>query len=128
MKIRCYDENHKSYMDYGGRGILICKEWRKDFLRFYNDMNEEWFEGLVVDRIDNNKGYSRDNCRWVTQKENSRNRRRNVKVCIDGVSKCLVEWCEEKDIKYNTVLARMGRGWKEEDLFNEPKKIPWLWN
>ena len=76
IKARCLNPNNAAYKNYGGRGITICEEWLK-FEGFYEDMGLRPYK-LQIDRVDNNKGYSKDNCHWVTAKENSNNRRNNV--------------------------------------------------
>lgn len=76
MISRCYNELDKDYKNYGGRGITICEEWRDSFLSFYEwALDNEYQEGLTIDRINNDKGYSPDNCEWKTRKEQQRNRR-----------------------------------------------------
>lgn len=75
MKKRCLDINNKSYEYYGGRGIKVCDRWL-DIKNFIEDMNDTFQEGLSLDRIDNNKGYSPDNCRWATKETQSRNTRK----------------------------------------------------
>lgn len=84
MKSRCYNCNHKSYKDYGGRGIKVCNQWRSDFKLFYRWAKRNGYKnGLQIDRIDFNGNYSPRNCRFVTQAENLRNRR----SCIAGKAK-----------------------------------------
>lgn len=73
MLERCYNPNHIHYKNYGGRGIIVCDEW-KDFRNFYIDMGERP-EGKTLDRIDNEDNYKLSNCRWATAKEQSSNRR-----------------------------------------------------
>ena len=73
---RCHNTAHKRYKDYGGRGIFVCDKWR-NFKGFIEDMGETP-DGLTLDRIDNDKGYSKDNCRWATYAEQNQNRRYNT--------------------------------------------------
>ena len=112
MKTRCYNPNSESYKYYGARGVEICSEWLNDFLAF-----KEWslFHGyrddLTIDRIDNDKGYSPENCRWVTCKDQANNMRSNHSETIDGVTKNLSEWAEYYGINIKTVRDRLLRGW-----------------
>lgn len=77
MKQRCYNPNNKNFKDYGGRGITVCEEWLNDVQAFYEwSMKNGYKEGLTIDRIDNDKGYSPDNCRWTTMKVQRKNQRK----------------------------------------------------
>lgn len=74
MKSRCLNPNYTGWKNYGGRGIEICDRWVNSFENFLEDMGEKP-EGLVIDRIDNEKGYYKENCRWTTYLVNNNNRR-----------------------------------------------------
>ena len=85
IRSRCLNKDNPSFVDYGGRGISICKEW-DDFENFYRDMGEVP-KGKSIDRIDNSKGYSKENCRWATPQQQSLNKRiyKANKLNITGV-------------------------------------------
>jgi len=106
---RCTNPRDKQYKDYGRRGIKVCKRWLK-FENFLKDMGEA-SEGYQIDRIDNNKGYCKSNCRWVTPKMNNRNKRDNHLETYNGKTQCLVEWAEEFNIDYGTLRWRLDHGW-----------------
>jgi len=83
---RCCNSRSSQWVHYGGRGILVCEEWRQSFSKFYKDMGDPP-KGRSLDRIDNNLGYSKDNCRWATQEQQVRNTRihRTNKTGLHGV-------------------------------------------
>ncbi len=72
IKQRCYYKKHKSYSDYGGRGITMCDEWRENFQTFYDwAMANGYQEGLTIDRVDNDGNYEPGNCQWITRQANT---------------------------------------------------------
>ena len=75
LKNRCTNSRDKDFPDYGGRGIEVCERWKNSFLAFYEDMGDPPTDKHELDRRDNNKGYNKDNCRWVLHVENAQNRR-----------------------------------------------------
>ena len=116
IKQRCTNPNNPRYMDYGGRGITLCKEWATDRASFFEwATNSGYRPGLSIDRIDNDKGYYPDNCQWVQTLVQNRNTRKNLYISINGVSKPLSEWVSKTNLKYATVLARIHRGWSPEE-------------
>ena len=117
MKQRCENPNREKYSIYGGRGIKVCDEWQDPNAFIDWSLSNGYEKGLQIDRIDNNGNYSPTNCRWVTGKENCRNRRSNVILTIDGVSKTVIEWCEETGLKHFTVyywVRTKGKSYAEQ--------------
>ena len=110
MKERCLKPLHKSYKDYGGRGIIICDAWRSSFEAFFDSMGP-CPEGMSIERIDTNGPYEKANCKWATRTEQGRNKRNNVKVEIDGEVKLAVEWAEtENAAGIGTIYNRVRKG------------------
>ena len=118
IKSRCGNKKDKDYSRYGGRGIFICEEFRNDFMCFFEHvMSSGWREGLQIDRIDNDKGYEPGNLRFVTSKENNRNRSNNIYYTVGGVTGTLREHAERVGLTLSAVKNRKFSGWKTEDLF-----------
>lgn len=107
MRRRCNNPNEPIYKYYGGRGITIDPSWN-DFETFLNDMGYRP-EGLELDRIDNDKGYSASNCRWVSRTENIKNRNNSIWFTIDGETKILSEWIREYGYNPSTAYKRYKR-------------------
>jgi hypothetical protein len=106
------------------KNVVICDRWLASFENFRSDMGEAPGFQYQIDRIDNSKGYSPDNCRWATHKENQRNRTDNLVIEWRGETKCLSAWHEilepKLKIKYIGLLHRVQRGWSVEKAFTTP--------
>lgn len=139
MKRRCYDSKRESYVDYGGRGIIICDEWLNDFVAFKDwALANGWEEGLEIDRIENNGIYEPGNCRWSDDVTQSRNRRNTVFLEAFGEKKCVAEWATDnrckatasaiffriKKLKWGHERAIVTPPYKEIAAFGETKSIP----
>lgn len=116
---RCLYPNCKDWKNYGGRGIKICKRWRDSFENFLEDMGPTYKPDLQIDRIDNNQGYSPENCHWVTPKENARNRRTNY--IVPGYGKTLAELSEISGVGAATIKRRIQYHWPTELLLIPPR-------
>lgn len=95
MKKRCLSKNHRSYKHYGGRGITVCSEWVNSFDNFLNDMGCRPSNLYSIERVDNNKGYSKDNCIWVLNDKQSQNQRTTINIEYNGETHCLSEWARK---------------------------------
>ena len=121
MRNRCENKHDARYDRYGGRGIVVCEEWKNDFVNFYNwSMENGYSEDLTIDRIDNDGNYCPKNCRWATQEQQARNRSSNIKITIGNATKTLTEWCEIFELNYTAVRDRYRRNGfiSIDDLFN----------
>jgi len=120
MHDRCTNPANKYFKNYGGRGITVCPKWAS-FEAFYADMGD-MPDGMSLERIKNNKGYSKENCKWATRKEQSRNRRSNRLLTYQGITQSLVQWAEHLGVNYNTLNSRVQRGWSDERVLTQPIK------
>lgn len=116
MKQRCENPKYYKYKDYGGRGIAVCDEWRLDFHAFYEwALSHGYEDGLTLERVDNDKGYCPDNCRWATRKEQNNNRRSNRRITYNGETHTIAEWSKITGIKQGTIRNRIALyGWPVE--------------
>lgn len=110
IKKRCQNKGDRSYKNYGGRGISVDPDW-ENFWNFVKDMGPKPSSKYSIDRIDNDGNYTKLNCRWATARQQTLNRRNNVKININGDVKPLDEWCKLNNIKPNTALVRIYDGW-----------------
>lgn len=107
IKQRCLNPNCIAYKNYGGRGITVCDEWLNDFKAFYDWAYANGYaDKLTIDRIDVNKEYAPNNCKWIEMQEQARNKRNTIKVIINNESKTLVDISKETGIKYATLRWR----------------------
>lgn len=116
MLERTVCETCKEYAAYGAVGIGVCDRWR-NFEAFYEDMKDGYADDLSIDRIDNSKGYSADNCRWATDKQQANNKTNNVRIELDGVTKTIAEWSEVFGINSSTAYHRHARGVRGKEIF-----------
>lgn len=117
IKSRCLNKNHKDYQLYGKRGIKVCDDWKNDIRAFYSWSIENGYkEDLTIDRIDPNGNYEPSNCRWVTMKEQQRNRRNNVLLSYNGETHCVSEWAEIRGLKVQTIFALLRNGTPVENI------------
>lgn len=128
MKTRCYNPADKGYKHYGNRGITVCDEWLHDFRAFYDwamasgyDENAPRGE-CTIDRIDNNKGYSPENCRWVGIEVQNANKRDVCRVQYEGREYTIAQLSERLKVAAPTLLQRVKNGWTEQELILPPNK------
>lgn len=125
MRLRCSSPKNKKYYMYGARGIKVCDEWFNNFIAFRDwSLSHGWEQGLTLDRIDNNAGYSPDNCRWTTHAVQQRNTRRNVYITYQGKTQILADWCTELGLNYKTIQNRILNGWDKIRALTEPIHKP----
>lgn len=133
MKGRCNYPSHEHYQNYGGRGIKICDSWNGDFMSFYDwAMSNGYSDDLSIDRKDNDKGYSPDNCRWATSKEQTANRRKTtigskvgiratITISYLGEEKTIPEWAEQYGLTYEILRKRLRKIIMPPELFSSDR-------
>lgn len=118
MLERCNNPNNNSYRHYGGRGITVCDEWHI-FENFYADMGNRP-KGYSLDRIDNNKGYYKENCRWATNLEQSNNKRTNVILTLGDKTQTITQWARDLNVDPTTLGWRLRLGWTVDETLTTP--------
>ncbi len=119
MNNRCRNvNNHKPYKNYSLKGIIVCDEWKKDFLYFYNwSIKNGYNDKLEIDRKNNNEGYSPENCKWATRLEQNNNTRSNRLITYNGEIHTMAEWSRIKNIDYIILFKRIKNNFPIDKLF-----------
>jgi hypothetical protein len=125
MLDRCTNPKDPSYAQYGGRGIVVCNRWLK-FENFLADMGTRP-EGMTLERAKNDEYYGPLNCVWATKGEQARNRRSNHNIEINGVTKCLADWCQEYGLAHALVRWRLRHGWSIIEAVTTPTGVRTRW-
>ncbi len=126
MKNRCYGNYDKNQIrNYKERGITICDEWLHDYSAFKEwAIDNGYADNLTIDRINNDKGYSPDNCRWITKEEQASNRRTNVFITINNITHTMSEWCRINNINVEAACKRIeAYGWDPVKAVTTPTRI-----
>lgn len=109
MKYRCNSKSSADYDDYGGRGIKVCDRWNESFAEFLSDMGAKPTPSHSIGRIDNDGDYNKDNCRWETNWQQSRNKRSSVLIEYNGETMVLQDWADRIGIHWVTLYERLQR-------------------
>ena len=119
---RCENVNNNRYKNYGGRGICICDEWRKDFLSFYEwALSNGYNDNLSIDRIDVNGNYEPSNCRWANAKEQANNTTKNRYITYQGITRTCKQWAEYFGINYKYFHEKLSKcNWDLNKLLEIP--------
>lgn len=120
MRSRCRNPNDPHYEYYGGRGITICDRWFDHFMCFVEDMGPKPSPEYTVDRIDNSRGYSPDNCRWADKLTQAQNTRHNHILTVRGERMVLAEVARRAGVRESVIRQRIQRGWPTDTLDAPP--------
>ncbi len=115
IKTRCKNKNSPAYESYGGRGIIICKEWESNFGKFYEDMSPTYEKGLTIERKDVNGNYDKENCIWATRLQQARNRRSNLFIDTLEGNMTLSEAARKAGVSSTAMKYRI-KNWPKEQL------------
>ena len=121
MKDRCRLPSHQAWKNYGARGITVCPEWLAGFETFWREMGPTYQHGLELDRIDNNAGYSKANCRWTTVRVQTNNKRGNLWLETPKGRMTAAQASRVFQIGVTTIHYRLSRGWPADLVFADPK-------
>lgn len=122
IRERCTNPNIRNYASYGGRGLTVCESWSL-FENFLADMGPRPSAFHSIERIDNSKGYSPDNCTWATRSEQQRNKRNNRLLTFHDETRCVTEWAQRFNLTASRVFRRLNAGWSIERALTEPLRV-----
>jgi hypothetical protein len=120
MISRCYNERHRAYKYYGGRGIGVDPWWWANYENFLSDMGRRPGPGYSLERKKNELGYSKNNCVWATTKAQANNKRSSRPVTYAGRTQTVAQWAEELGMSKHTLYSRLNSGRSVEEAFTAP--------
>lgn len=123
MRTRCMNFMDSRFPQYGGKGIKVCDSWAESFEEFYKDMGDRP-HNTTIDRIDNSKGYFKDNCRWATPMEQTLNRDETVWLTYKGETMCMTHLCEKFGMSRVMLKDRLKKGMSLEEAIESPRQKP----
>ena len=110
MIARCYRATDTSFKNYGAKGITVCDRWLQSFANFFEDMGERPANS-TLDRKENNKGYSKENCRWASPRQQANNKGNNVSLFYKGRTLTVATWARKLGLPAATIYTRLRKGW-----------------
>jgi hypothetical protein len=119
---RCHRPSDPAYPGYGGRGIVVCEEWRSSFVAFFSHIGPRPSPQHSLDRLDNDKGYEPGNVRWATRVQQQNNRRMNHRLTWNGQTMTVTEWSRQTDLSVDCIIDRLGRGWPMHLILTVPAR------
>ncbi len=124
IKTRCYNVKDPHFSRWGGKGVVMCEEWKNSFQAFYDwAISNGYSDNLTIDRINNNGNYEPSNCRWATIEEQNRNKRNVRFITCNGKTQTIGQWTKELGLGKETIRERLKRGWTESEAINGKKVI-----
>lgn len=112
MKRRCYNKERKAYKYYGAKGITVCKEWLNNYNSFHDwALSHGYNNNLTLERIDFNGNYCPENCKWISQKEQTQNSSHNHFIKFNNKTLTITQWSKEIGIAPKTIRERLNKGW-----------------
>lgn len=121
MKRRCYDPKCARFEYYGGRGVIVCDQWRGSFDRFFLDVGPAPSRSHTLDRIEPTKGYEPGNCRWATHREQVLNSSRPRWIVANGEKLHVADWARRLGVDASAIFHRIRKGWSEQEAVTIPK-------
>ena len=123
MLQRCYNRNNPAYKNYGSRGIRVCESWLQ-FNNFFADMGQRP-AGMMLERVNNQQGYSAENCKWATRSEQNNNTRRTILIKFNGITQSVAAWSKQTGISAGTLYSRVYAAWSPKEVVTRtPTPLP----
>ena len=119
---RCTNPRNRKFYAYGARGITVCDRWLTSFENFLTDMGSRPGPEYSIERVENDKGYEKANCKWATRTEQQRNTRRNRTLTYRGETKCRAQWAQERGLSPEALRSRLRKGWSVERALTTPSR------